>query len=219
MRVIAGRARGRRLLPVPGEGTRPITDRAKEALFSILGARIVRARVLDLFAGTGGVGIEALSRGATQVVFVEQARKALDTLRQNLETTGLKAGAEVVRGDVFRYLETPPRQPFDVVFIAPPQYQGLWLKTLEAVDAQAGLLAEGGEAIVQIFPKEYTEPTLTNLTLTDDRRYGSVLLLFYSRVEDVEDEDEGAEDEDEPAEDDWDEEDEGDEDSGVESRE
>ncbi|MCW5852721.1 MAG: 16S rRNA (guanine(966)-N(2))-methyltransferase RsmD [Anaerolineae bacterium] len=193
MRVIAGRARGRRLLPVPGEGTRPITDRAKEALFSILGSRIVRARVLDLFAGTGGVGIEALSRGAAGVVFVERAGKAVETLRQNLETTGLTAGAEVVRGDVFRFLETPPRQSFDVVFIAPPQYQGLWLKTLEAVDAQPVLLAEGGEAIVQIFPKEYTEPTLTNLALTDERRYGSVLLLFYSRVEDVEEEEEGEE--------------------------
>ena len=188
MRVIAGRARGRRLLPVPGEGTRPITDRAKEALFSILGPRIVRARVLDLFAGTGGVGIEALSRGAAEVVFVERAGKAVETLRQNLATTGLTAGAEVVRGDVFRYLETPPSRPFDVVFIAPPQYQGLWLKTLETVDAQPGLLAEGGEAIVQIFPKEYSEPTLTNLALTDERRYGSVLLLFYSRVEDLEEE-------------------------------
>ena len=202
MRVIAGRARGRRLLPVPGEGTRPITDRAKEALFSILGPRIVRARVLDLFAGTGGVGIEALSRGAAQVVFVERAGKAVETLRQNLETTGLTAGAEVVRGDVFRFLELPPRQPFDVVFIAPPQYQGLWLKTLEAVDAQPALLAEGGEAIVQIFPKEYTEPALKNLVLTDERRYGSVLLLFYSRVEDVEEGEEREE---------WEEEEEGEE--------
>ena len=114
MRVIAGRAKGRRLLPVPGEGTRPITDRAKEALFSILGADVIYARVLDLFAGTGGVGIEALSRGARHVTFVEKAGQAVDILRQNLKATRLEAGAQVERADVFRYLEQTPREPFDL---------------------------------------------------------------------------------------------------------
>ncbi len=185
MRVIAGRAKGRRLLMVPGEGTRPITDRAKEALFSILGADVVRARVLDLFAGTGGVGIEALSRGAEHVTFVEKAGKAVETLRKNLETTRLTAGATVLRADVFRVLEGPVETPFDLIYIAPPQYQGLWLKTLQAVDARPDWLAPGGQVIVQIFPKEYSPPPLTHLALTDERRYGSVLLLFYNHQGEV----------------------------------
>ena len=185
MRVIAGRAKGRKLLMTPGEGTRPITDRAKEALFSILGNSVPRSRVLDLFAGTGGVGIEALSRGAAQATFVEWASKAVDTLRRNLEQTGLGAGAQVVRADVFRYLEQPHPEPYDLIFIAPPQYQGLWLKTLQAVDALPTLLAEGGTVVVQIFPKEYSDPGLQNLVLTDERKYGSVLLLFYAHADEV----------------------------------
>ena len=189
MRVIAGRAKGRRLLAVPGEGTRPITDRAKEALFSILGAEVIRARVLDLFAGTGGVGIEALSRGARHVTFVEKAGQAVDILRQNLKATRLEAGAQVERADVFRYLEQTPREPFDLIYIAPPQYQGLWLKTLQAVDDRPAWLASGGQVVVQIFPKEYVEPNLRTLTLIDERRYGSVMLLFYALAAEVDDPD------------------------------
>ena len=189
MRVIAGRAKGRLLLPVPGEGTRPITDRAKEALFSILGSQILRARVLDLFAGTGGVGIEALSRGAQHVTFVERAAKAVDTLRQNLTTTGLTAGAEVVRADVFRFLEGAPTAPYDLIYIAPPQYQGLWLQTLRAVDVRPDWLAPNGQVVVQIFPKEYVEPELQVLDLFDERQYGSVMLLFYGRASEMEDDD------------------------------
>lgn len=188
MRVIAGRAKGRRLLSVPGEGTRPITDRAKEALFSILGHEVARARVLDLFAGTGGVGIEALSRGAAHVTFVERAGKAVDTLRQNLKLTGLEEHARVERADVFRVLEHPPAEPYDLIFIAPPQYQGLWLKALEAVDARPTWLAPGGQVIVQIFPKEYVASPLQNLALIDERRYGSVLLLFYAPTDEVDEE-------------------------------
>jgi 16S rRNA (guanine966-N2)-methyltransferase len=202
MRVIAGRAKGRRLAMVPGEGTRPITDRAKEALFSILHPSIPRARWLDLFAGTGGVGIEALSRGAAAVTFVERAPKAVATLRDNLTTTGLTGGAHVVRGDVFRFLEQGPgAEPYDVIYIAPPQYQGLWLKALEMVDQRVALVAPEGRVIVQIFPKEYTPTALTSLTLVDERKYGSTLLLFYMRNEDTEEDgesvEEGEDDEDE----------------------
>ena len=109
MRVIAGIAKGRKLLPVPGEGTRPITDRAKEALFSILQPDLPGARVLDLFAGTGSVGIEALSRGAEWADFVEAAPAAVKTLRDNLERTGLAKSAGILRRDVFDVLAGPPR--------------------------------------------------------------------------------------------------------------
>ena len=135
MRVIAGTARGKPLASVPGDSTRPITDRVKSALFSILTSQglIEGRRYLDLFGGTGAVGIEALSRGAAQAVFCERDRSALATLRRNLESTGLAARAVVVPGDAFRYLEQVDAGAFDVVYIAPPQYRGLWLRALQAV--------------------------------------------------------------------------------------
>ncbi|RME85322.1 MAG: 16S rRNA (guanine(966)-N(2))-methyltransferase RsmD [Caldilineae bacterium] len=181
MRVIAGIAKGRRLESVPGTGTRPITDRAKEALFNILGDEIVNARVLDLFGGTGAVGIEALSRGAREVVFVERARSALRVLGHNLQRTGLAEGARVVRGDAFRYLQQPQEEPFDLIYVAPPQYQRLWLRALRLIDARPELLAPGGLVVVQIHPKEFDEVGLASLQRVDTRQYGSVRLDFYER--------------------------------------
>ncbi len=178
MRVIAGSAKGRKLESVPGTSTRPITDRVKEALFNILGASIEGARFLDLFAGTGAVGIEALSRGAARAVFCERDRLALRTIGHNLQATGLAERARVVAGDAFRFLKNPGDERFDFVYIAPPQYKGIWIRALQAVD-EGEVLAPGGVAIVQIHPKERQEVRLRRLCLFDERRYGSTLLLFY----------------------------------------
>lgn len=178
MRVIAGSAKGTPLLPVPGETTRPITDRVKESLFDILGPFVEGARVLDLFAGTGGVGIEALSRGAHEAVFVERDRRALATIRRNLEATHLADRARVVGGDVFGYLSRPPEEPFDLIYIAPPQYKRLWLQALQAID-RPGYLTSDGLAVVQIFPKEDEPVSLQHLERCDERRYGSTLLIFH----------------------------------------
>ncbi|HXV99156.1 MAG TPA: 16S rRNA (guanine(966)-N(2))-methyltransferase RsmD [Anaerolineae bacterium] len=186
MRVIAGIAKGRKLKAVPRETTRPITDRTKEALFSILGDWIVEARVLDLFSGTGAVGIEALSRGAAHVTFVEKSPAATRIIGENLRTTGLAERALVKRTDVFKFLTQPPfpRQPFDLIYIAPPQYQQLWIKTIQMIDRTLNdwLLLDGA-VIVQIHPIEYEALTLQNLTLYDERKYGSTLLCFYERNE------------------------------------
>jgi 16S rRNA (guanine966-N2)-methyltransferase len=182
MRVIAGTAKGRPLASVPGDGTRPITDRVKSALFSILTSQglIEGRRYLDLFAGTGSVGIEALSRGAAEVIFCERERAALATLRRNLVSTGLAERAVVVTGDAFRHLEKPDLGFFDVIYIAPPQYRGLWLRALQAVASRSpGPLADGGQIIVQIFPKEWSELIPDNLALLDRRKYGSTALLFF----------------------------------------
>lgn len=178
MRVIAGRAKGRKLRSVPGPSTRPITDRAKSALFSILGEDVQGAQFLDLFAGTGQVGIEALSRGADRAVFVELNSAALRVIRVNLAITGLMSQAEVVRGDVFRYLVGASR-PFDYIYIAPPQYRGLWTRTLQVIDRFPQWLAEDGWAIAQINPVEDEPVTLENLVRFDERKYGGVLLCFY----------------------------------------
>ena len=146
MRVIAGSAKGRPLASVPGDSTRPITDRVKSALFSILDSAeaIEDRRYLDLFGGTGAVGIEALSRGAASAVFCERDRAALRTLRANLAATGLAERGQVVPGDAFAYLERAKVPPFDVVYIAPPQYQQLWLRALRAVDIRPELLTDFG---------------------------------------------------------------------------
>lgn len=185
MRVIAGKARGHRLKSVPGKGTRPITDRAKSALFSILGNDVIGCRFLDLFAGTGQVGIEALSRGAAEAVFVEWGGAALRTIRANLAHTRLETGARVVRGDVFNFLTraADPAEGFDYVYVAPPQYRSLWTKTLGVLDNSPSWLAEDGWVIAQIHPREYEEQTLQHMELFDQRKYGGVMLCFYAKEE------------------------------------
>ncbi len=184
MRVIAGKAKGHRLKSVPGSGTRPITDRAKSALFSILGNDVIGCRFLDLFAGTGQVGIEALSRGAREAVFVEMARPAVRTIYANLAHTRLDAGARVVRADVFDFLSrTIPAEGFDYVYVAPPQYQRLWARTMRELDERPAWLRDDGWVIVQIHPQEYEELFLTHWELFDQRKYGSVMLCFYVRRE------------------------------------
>jgi 16S rRNA (guanine(966)-N(2))-methyltransferase RsmD len=186
MRVIAGAAKGRKLKAVPGDTTRPITDRTKEALFSILGNWIIEAHVLDLFSGTGAVGIEALSRGAGHVTFVESSPAATRTIGENLRLTNLVERALVKRMDVFKFLEQsqPQSQPFDLIYVAPPQYKQLWLKTIQLLDHQLDdWLLPDGVIVVQIHPIEHKDLALENLVLYDKRRYGSTLLCFYEWVE------------------------------------
>lgn len=179
LRVIAGEAKGRKLRMVSGPGTRPITDRVKESLFSILAGDVAGSQFLDLFAGTGSVGIEALSRGAARATFVESSPRAVATLQANLELTRLADRAHVVRGDVFRYLDRPAEGPFDIVYVAPPQYADLWLRTVRRVDAEPVWLSPQGVLIAQMHPKEWTPPELQRLRVEDERRYGSTLLVFF----------------------------------------
>jgi 16S rRNA (guanine966-N2)-methyltransferase len=185
MRVIAGEAKGRRLQSVPGDSTRPITDRAKEALFSIVGDWIVETRVLDLFGGTGAVGIEALSRGADYIHFIDKNRRACQTILANLKTCRLEERARVQRADSFTVLETYEGEPFDFVYIAPPQYKGLWLTALAKIDERPELLAKYGLVVVQIHPREDEAIELDFLEEYDRRQYGSVLLIFYASKEDL----------------------------------
>lgn len=181
-RIIAGKARGARLQPVPGDITRPITDRVKEALFNILGGDVLGSSFLDLFGGTGSVGIEALSRGAGFVRFVDLNWPAIQTIRANLDHTRLSAQAQVVQSDAFQYLKGTPDRRFDYVYIAPPQYKGLWLKALETLSANLGWLSDESWVIAQIDPVEYQEAGLPGLHEFEQRRYGSTLLVFYEPV-------------------------------------
>jgi 16S rRNA (guanine(966)-N(2))-methyltransferase RsmD len=180
IRVIAGSAKGRQLKLVPGDSTRPIMDRVKESLFNIIGRGILDAAFCDLYAGTGSVGIEALSRGAKQATFIDLESRAIDTIRANLRLTKLEEKAIVRRADALALLAQPQAAAFDIIYIAPPQYKGLWVKTLELLqDAQGWFHAESS-IIVQIDPTERQEMILSRFTLADERQYGSTLLLFYA---------------------------------------
>lgn len=179
LRVIAGTARGMPLKAVPGDVTRPITDRVKEALFNILGADIQNASLLDMFAGTGAVGVEALSRGASFVRFFDKHHQAVKTVRHNLTKTGTVDSAEVVQVDSFTALVCKADRKFDYVYIAPPQYKGLWTRALRLVDSKPEWLEEDAWVIVQIDPVEDEPVELRNLIEFDRRKYGSTLLLFF----------------------------------------
>lgn len=181
LRVIAGTMRGRRLALVPGDSARPIMDRVKESLFNIIGPGIVDATILDLFGGTGSVGIEALSRGAARAVFVDSDKLAVQTIQANLDVTRFADRSQVIRGNALTFLEKPPTSGFDYIYIAPPQYAGLWIKTLARVDVEPEWLNPDGWAIAQIDPKEYVEQTLEHVVLVDQRKYGNTLLCFYER--------------------------------------
>lgn len=181
-RIIAGSARGVRLKSVPGDGTRPITDRAKESLFNILRPDLAGGAFLDVFAGTGSVGIEALSQGAGYARLLDNSRDAVETIYSNLITTKLQNRGEVRQTDAFAFLAMPPDRQFDYAFIAPPQFHDLWKRALLALDTNPGWLVEDAWVIVQIDPTEYEALELQNLDEFDQRKYGNVLLVFYERT-------------------------------------
>ena len=182
LRVISGSAKGRKLRDVPGDTTRPVTDMVKEALFNILAGDVLETSWWDLFAGTGAIGIEALSRGAAFVRFSDLNRAPIETIQVNLQTTGFSAQAEVRRGDAFAMLAAAPTRFFDYVYIAPPQYKEMAWKALLALDANPGWLNdEGAWVIVQIHPREYRKLELQALEEFEQRKYGSTLLVFYEK--------------------------------------
>lgn len=174
MRVIAGTARGHPLVAPRERGTRPITDRVKETLFAILGDRIPDARALDLYAGSGAIGIEALSRGAAHATFVEVARPAVAAIRTNLERTRLTEVASVHSIDVARYLEGPSGGPFDLVFLDPPYDERAIVAPLRAVLPH---LAAGATVVVKHFWRTEV-PGVAGLELFRQRRFGETMLTF-----------------------------------------
>lgn len=182
LRVIAGKAKGRKLKSVPGDTTRPVTDMVKEALFNILAGDVIDSRWWDLFGGTGAIGIEALSREAAFIRFTDLNRLPVDTIKENLAACGFARQAEVRRADAFALLKNTPDAEFDFIYIAPPQYKGMWEEALKILDENSGWLCNNGEVIVQIHPREYKEMVLRNFSLAEERKYGSTLLLFYEKT-------------------------------------
>jgi 16S rRNA (guanine966-N2)-methyltransferase len=174
MRVIAGEAKGRQLVVPKGGGTRSATDRIRETLFGILEPVLADATVVDLFAGAGTLGIEALSRGAAHATFVEKAPPALAALRKNLETTGFTARSTVVRADVLRFLDGPLSA--DIVFSDPP------FVDVEAHSAALAKLAAPGRLVVARALRKHLPRIPDTLTVTRTKEIGeeTLLLLNYS---------------------------------------
>jgi 16S rRNA (guanine966-N2)-methyltransferase len=182
MRIVGGRHRGRRLVAPPGDAVRPTSDRAREALFNILshgefaaaGQPFAGENVVDAFAGTGALGLEALSRGAARAAFIETDRAALSALRRNLAALDEEDAADVIAGDATR----PPRAPYAcaLAFLDPPYRSELATPALTAL-ATAGWLAPQALAIVEIAAKEPFSPP-SGFAMIDARVYGAARLVF-----------------------------------------
>jgi 16S rRNA (guanine(966)-N(2))-methyltransferase RsmD len=184
MRVIAGELRGRRLRTRKGPSTRPTSERARAGLFDWLGPRIEGAQVLDLFAGNGCLGIEALSRGAASATFVERDRGALSALRANLTELGLTDSTRVLSVDARRALSDlrSRRRRFDVILADPP-YGGRWSEALLGCNGLAGLLRPGGSVILERSQRE-PEPLVTGrLRHRDSKTYGETRFDWYESME------------------------------------
>jgi 16S rRNA (guanine966-N2)-methyltransferase len=176
MRVIAGEAKGRRLTGIRRSAIRPTSDRVREALFSTLGAAVPGAAVLDLYAGSGALGIEALSRGAASAVFVDSDREAVDAIRANLSLTRMDDRATVVRTSVGGFLAAGRHGPFDIVFLDPPYAQGPPLGDLGAL-VGGGLLGDGASVVLET-RGPIAPPPVEGLELVSLRRYGDTTLVF-----------------------------------------
>ena len=178
--MIAGEAKGRRLTGIRSSAIRPTSDRVREALFSALGAAVPGARVLDLYAGSGALGIEALSRGAAGAVFVDSDREAVAAIRANLALTGTEDRASVVRSPVSGFLaagRAAGRQDlFDLVFLDPPYAQGPPVKDLEALVA-GGFLDAGAWVVLETRGPDLPAP-VEGLEVVSRRRYGDTTLVF-----------------------------------------
>jgi len=182
LRVISGTARGRKLKSVPGDMTRPVMDRVKEALFNILAGDVNNSNWWDLFAGTGAIGIEALSRGASFVRLSDLNHAPIETIKENVGHCGFTEQTEIRRGDAFTMLASKADKRFEYIYVAPPQYKEIWVRALKVIDEHMDWLSVDGTVIVQIDPAEYQDLVLKNLEEGEQRKYGNTMLLFFDRI-------------------------------------
>lgn len=175
MRVITGSARGRNLITLEGEDVRPTTDRVKEALFSIIQFEIEGRKVLDLFSGSGQLGIEALSRGAEKAVFVDSSKKSLEVTKKNLENTGLLSGAVLVNRESISYLRSVGEK-FDIVLLDPPYKSGLLQKALGEMDS---IVSPGGVVICEAPKDEELPEEIGSRFQSKKYNYGKISLTVY----------------------------------------
>ncbi|MEX2104710.1 MAG: 16S rRNA (guanine(966)-N(2))-methyltransferase RsmD [Bacilli bacterium] len=184
MRVIAGKAKGCPLKAVPGMGTRPTTDKVKEAIFSMIGPYFDRGNVLDLFAGTGGMGIEALSRGMTKGIFVDIERKSIDVISFNLERSRLTDLAEVYRNDAERALHVLGKRGihFDLIILDPPYHQDVITKLLMLID-QKNLLSNDGMIVLEYGKSNEIDVDENRFHFHKQVNYGDTTVAIVEKVD------------------------------------
>ncbi|MEE3334095.1 MAG: 16S rRNA (guanine(966)-N(2))-methyltransferase RsmD [Ruminococcus sp.] len=175
MRVITGEARGRNLITLEGEDVRPTTSKIKEAVFSMIQFDIQGRTFLDLFAGSGQMGIEALSRGAESAVFVDSSRKAVEVVRKNLNNTGLYNRAKVLHTDSISYIDMIS-EPFDIVYLDPPYGTGLLEKAMEKICSK---IKKTGIIIAENSEKEEILRDFGEFTLDRQKHYGKIKISMY----------------------------------------
>lgn len=181
MRIIAGSARGRQIIAPKGQATRPTLDRVKESLFGIIQFSLSGARVLDLYAGSGNLGLEALSRGASHAVFNDHSRECCEIIRRNLDTLGFSSRATVFQSDALSALDRlSGKEPFDIVFLDPPYRAGAQ-QALAALFLK-GLVARDGQVIVEHAWSEPTEAVEGLFSCMDTRKYGDTGLSFFKAL-------------------------------------
>jgi len=183
VRIISGELRGRKLRAPDGLATRPTSDRVREALFNIISARVPGASFLDLFAGSGAVGLEAISRGATKTVFVEQARRALEQLEENVERCRVADRARIVGRDALAALKllAAADERFDVVYVDPPYDAGLYTPVLRFLGTSK-LVDASGLVVVELRSRDRLPDDAGELRHYRDERYGDTTLAFYEQV-------------------------------------
>jgi len=172
--------RGRKLYAPPGLGVRPTSDKVKEALFNILSDRIVGASFLDLYAGVGSVGIEALSRGAGTVVFVEKSKKHVGFLKKNLSLSPFDGRSEIFCMDATEFLKKRRAGPFDFVFIDPP-YEGEEIEKTLPLLGEGDMIADNGTVVIQHFHKKELSDPIGELRFLRRYKYGETVLSLYGR--------------------------------------
>lgn len=175
MRVVAGIYGGRKLTAPAGSETRPTSDRVREALFSVLGPSVEGARVLDLFAGSGALGIEALSRGAANAVFVDRSHKATQSVRANLKALGIEAEVRPVEARAALRAASARREAYDLVFLDPPYRRAAELGR-ELSEGLAAVLAPGARVVTE---SDRRSPLELDLPLADERRYGDTVIRIH----------------------------------------
>ncbi|MFX3622475.1 MAG: 16S rRNA (guanine(966)-N(2))-methyltransferase RsmD [Ectobacillus sp.] len=180
MRVVSGKCKGHPLKAVPGSTTRPTTDKVKEAIFNIIGPYFDGGLALDLFGGSGGLGIEALSRGMDKVIFVDRDVKAIQVIRQNIESCRLKGQAEVYRNDAERALKALIKREllFDLILLDPP-YKDQKITSLMSIIAEYGLLKKNGIIMVEHSVDVELPERINNLLCTKREKYGITAISIY----------------------------------------
>ena len=181
MRVISGSARGRKLSAPEGFDTRPTTDRVKESVFNIISPYIPTESVLDMFAGSGAMGIEALSRGCTRAVFLEHTQRAMQTVKKNVEGARLADRAEMVLGDAFEYLKRT-KEKFDIIFLDPPYNTGLLSRALDEISRGKHLSDSG--IIVAECEVGGEEPNCGSFEVIRRAKYGKTVICILRNVSD-----------------------------------